>query len=316
MLKIVSPSTRAIYAKQKHLNVKDDVNVLWFNLEDSINSENLESILRWYNTQNNYVFLDCTKEHSELKHIRNKYSNDDNVYWVTSNTEDKKYVKNHIYWEMFLTAVQEMIPDREEVDLHSQWKRFSKKFICYNGRNRPWRRELYRYIKDKELVLSPQHSIPELLLKEMKYIFRHNDVEQKGNTHKAWNIFKDLSYDYEYWLVTETVAGDDHHGHVFLTEKTFKPILLKMGFVIAGRMGVLKKLRDLGFKTFSDYWDESYDTMDWWPDRRDALVKTIEDIILDDVHVPLDILEYNYNVLKEHGADLELKNTLANLTPL
>ncbi len=324
MLKIVSPPGRAIYAKQEHLNVKDDVNVLWFNLEDSINSENIESILRWYNTQDNYIFIDCTKEHSELKHVVDKYEkvvktlsiNDDNVYWVTSNTNDKRFVKNHIYWEMFLTAVKEMTPDREEVDLHSQWKRFSKKFICYNGRNRPWRRELYRYIKQKRIHLSPKLSVPELLLKEMKYIFRHNDVEQKGNTHKAWNIFKDLSYDYEYWLVTETVAGDDHHGHVFLTEKTFKPILLKMGFVIAGRMGVLKKLRDLGFKTFSDYWDESYDTIDWWPDRRDALVKTIEDIILNDVHVPLDILEYNYNVLKEHGADLELKNTLANLTPL
>ena len=326
MLKIVSPPGRAIYAKQEHLNVKDDVNVLWYNLEDSINSsyENLESILRWYNTHDNYIFLDCTKEHSELKHVVVQWEkvvktlsiNDDNVYWVTSNINDKKYVKNHIYWEMFLTAVQEMIPDREEVHLHSQWKRFTKKFICYNGRNRPWRRELYQYVKDKELVLSPQHSIPGLLLKEMKYIFRHNDVEQKGNTHKAWNIFKDLSYDYEYWLVTETVAGDDHHGHVFLTEKTFKPILLKMGFVIAGRMGVLKKLRDLGFKTFSDYWDESYDTIDWWPDRRDALVKTIEDIILNDVHVPLDILEYNFNVLKDHSADLELKNTLANLTPL
>jgi len=326
VLKIVSPPGRAIYAKQEHLNVKDDVNVLWYNLEDSINSsyENLESILRWYNTHDNYIFLDCTKEHSELKHVVVQWEkvvktlsiNDDNVYWVTSNINDKKYVKNHIYWEMFLTAVQEMIPDREEVHLHSQWKRFTKKFICYNGRNRPWRRELYQYVKDKELVLSPQHSIPGLLLKEMKYIFRHNDVEQKGNTHKAWNIFKDLSYDYEYWLVTETVAGDDHHGHVFLTEKTFKPILLKMGFVIAGRMGVLKKLRDLGFKTFSDYWDESYDTIDWWPDRRDALVKTIEDIILNDVHVPLDILEYNFNVLKDHSADLELKNTLANLTPL
>ena len=158
MLKIVSPSTRAIYAKQKHLNVKDDVNVLWFNLEDSINSENIESILRWYNIQDNYIFLDCTKEHSELKHIRNKYSNDDNVYLVTSNPNDKKYVKNHIYWEMFLTAVKEMTPDREEVDLHSQWKRFTKKFICYNGRNRPWRRELYQYIKDRKLVLSPQHA--------------------------------------------------------------------------------------------------------------------------------------------------------------
>ena len=345
MFKILTPPGRAIYAKQKHLKVKDDVNVLWFNVEDSINAyadnigwssseksiENLEYLFRWYNTQDNYLFLDCTKEVSELRYVAPKYKkllktlniNDDHVYWVTSNPNDKKHVKHHVYWEMFLTAVKEMTqysdPEtgRLEVDIHNlEWKDWKKKFICYNGRNRPWRRELYRYIKQKRIHLSPKLSVPELLLKEMKYIFRHNDVEQKGNTHKAWNIFKDLSYDYEYWLVTETVAGDDHHGHVFLTEKTFKPILLKMGFVIAGRMGVLKKLRDLGFKTFSDYWDESYDTMDWWPDRRDALVKTIEDIILDDVHVPLDILEYNYNVLKDHSADLELKNTLANLTPL
>lgn len=49
-------------------------------------------------------------------------------------------------------------------------------------------------------------------------------------------------------------------GHVFLTEKTAKPIIAKKPFVIAGNPGTLKFLRSLGFKTFSPWIDESYDT--------------------------------------------------------
>ncbi len=89
-----------------------------------------------------------------------------------------------------------------------------------------------------------------------------------------------------------------------------------MGFLIAGQPGALKKLRGLGFKTFSDYWDESYDNIIEWTERKKALVNTIRDIILNDVHVPDEILEYNYNVLKEHNADQELKDTISNLTPI
>jgi hypothetical protein len=58
------------------------------------------------------------------------------------------------------------------------------------------------------------------------------------------------------YLVTETVAtGRRHH----LTEKTFKPICLRMPFIIVGTAGSLKYLRSYGFKTFNDLWDESYD---------------------------------------------------------
>ena len=67
---------------------------------------------------------------------------------------------------------------------------------------------------------------------------------------------------------------------------------------------------------YYDYWDESYDTLDSKSARRDALVETIKYIILNDVHVPDEILEYNYNVLKEHNADQELKDTISNLTPI
>jgi hypothetical protein len=58
------------------------------------------------------------------------------------------------------------------------------------------------------------------------------------------------------YLVTETVA---HGRRLHLTEKTFKPICLRMPFIIAGTCGSLAYLRSYGFKTFGDLWDESYD---------------------------------------------------------
>lgn len=59
------------------------------------------------------------------------------------------------------------------------------------------------------------------------------------------------------YLVTETVATG---RRLHLTEKTFKPIALKMPFVIVGTQGSLAYLRSYGFRTFGDLWDESYDS--------------------------------------------------------
>ena len=58
------------------------------------------------------------------------------------------------------------------------------------------------------------------------------------------------------YLVTETIA---HGRRLHLTEKTFKPICLRMPFIIAGTRGSLAYLRSYGFRTFGDLWDESYD---------------------------------------------------------
>ena len=46
---------------------------------------------------------------------------------------------------------------------------------------------------------------------------------------------------------------------VHLTEKTIKPILFKQPFITIGPANTLHYLHELGFQTFGDYWDESYD---------------------------------------------------------
>jgi hypothetical protein len=59
------------------------------------------------------------------------------------------------------------------------------------------------------------------------------------------------------YVPTETVYfGRRTH----LTEKTFKAIALEMPFVLIASAGSLEYLREYGFQTFADIFDESYDT--------------------------------------------------------
>jgi len=58
-------------------------------------------------------------------------------------------------------------------------------------------------------------------------------------------------------IVGETNADDTS---IFITEKTLKPIMNLHPFFVVGNPNTLKKLQELGFKTFSSIWDESYDS--------------------------------------------------------
>lgn len=47
---------------------------------------------------------------------------------------------------------------------------------------------------------------------------------------------------------------------IHITEKTYKPIAFLQPFIILGASGSLQHIRNMGFKTFNDFWDESYDS--------------------------------------------------------
>ena len=77
-------------------------------------------------------------------------------------------------------------------------------------------------------------------------------------------------------VVLETLF-DDLRLH--LTEKTLRPIALRQPFILAGTYGSLKYLRDYGFKTFSDCWDESYDMMTDSIERMNKITDIMSNII-------------------------------------
>jgi hypothetical protein len=60
-------------------------------------------------------------------------------------------------------------------------------------------------------------------------------------------------------IVLESQFDLDQSGGVFITEKTFKPIKHGQMFFVAGGVGSLQTLRDLGYRVFDHVLDNSYD---------------------------------------------------------
>ena len=106
-----------------------------------------------------------------------------------------------------------------------------------------------------------------------------------------------------------------------LTEKSFKPMFNKHPFLIIGAPGALQGLRDLGFRTFSDFWDESYDNEEF-PASRLALITDVlkeiaswnEQQILNFKLRVKPILDHNYNMFKESGAIPVTNNIYEHIT--
>lgn len=103
-------------------------------------------------------------------------------------------------------------------------------------------------------------------------------------------------------IITETNYFEDE---ATLTEKSFKPIKEKHPFIIVGVPGVLQGMRELGFKTFNEFWDESYDEKTCARVRMESISQLTYDIsqwsnqdILDFRKKVKPILEHNYNMLK------------------
>jgi len=113
------------------------------------------------------------------------------------------------------------------------------------------------------------------------------------------------------WIVTETNFG--HEGKrpcPFMTEKTFKPIAFYMPFIIVGSPHTLSRLRDLGYKTFSKWWDESYDLASSPGKRFQRITKLILDLskqttedILKMYLEMRETLEHNHRVLMNSAAE-------------
>lgn len=100
-------------------------------------------------------------------------------------------------------------------------------------------------------------------------------------------------------LVTETIFYENKQH---LTEKIFKPIVAKIPFLLLAGAGNLAYLRSYGFKTFGDFWDESYDDIVNSVDRFDAVLSILEDLcskphaeLVEMKSAMSEILEYNFN---------------------
>ena len=105
-----------------------------------------------------------------------------------------------------------------------------------------------------------------------QHMINDGDIDLFLDTHLS--IIAETSYFKKDELHNENF-WNFHGNFTFLTEKTFRAIAMLHPFILMARPFSLQGLRDMGYKTFSPYIDESYDTIIDDVDRLKAIYESI-----------------------------------------
>jgi len=244
-----------------------------------------------------------------------------------------------VFWQYFETAVR-LATENLEISYDSRFAESNKpkKFLCLNRIPRETRYffmyEMYKrnLLDNFNASLDKVNSIDEIKSFNDNAFFKV--IKDKDDFNKMlstlpwivdvkdfklnhWDtIDKNFAHHNLIFITTETLFKGDMHN-LFLTEKTFKPISLKMPFIIIGQPGTLDRLRLLGYKTFSSIWDESYDGVLDPIDRMLKICDLVEQLsklstedLKEKINNAKDILDFNYNLLKTRRPELEIIETV------
>jgi hypothetical protein len=171
-----------------------------------------------------------------------------------------------------------------------------KTFLCLNNVARQSRIDLLEYMLQYDLVKDSYYSFlgssrstisthdlvnipgidkvyPNIVNNKNILPLKINDTLTNGELWCADLLYEDVKfYENSYFsVIPETIFYDAYNcpypniGHVdalngtFITEKTYKTIIMKHPFILLARPHALRLLKSRGYKTFSPFIDESYD---------------------------------------------------------
>jgi hypothetical protein len=97
-------------------------------------------------------------------------------------------------------------------------------------------------------------------------------------------------------LVAETIVELADKDSMFITEKTYKPMAFKHPFLIYGPPNLLKALKDNGFVTYENLFNESYDSLTDVNDKVFAMLENVDNFKQTPYdQITLEKIEHNYN---------------------
>lgn len=226
------------------------------------------------------------------------------------------------------------IPHKESIVLESDidlTKKRKHKFLSFNNKVRQHRTIFLSILKNLDLINDNLISFDvrdniqaeidrleinvlesggdDVLAKKWQTIFTNDtlvksvDIESvkmaRGHGWDRQEVYLDSYIN----ITTETLFFEDCW---YISEKIFKPIANLQPFINIGSPNTLFELHKLGFKTFSDFWDESYDgEVDPLIRMKkiEKIITDLSDMSIDDIHIlyekALPICIHNQNKLLE-----------------
>lgn len=195
------------------------------------------------------------------------------------------------------------------------------KFLFLNGRGRKHRANLIRKLDNESLLdsslwtnLDGANGPVQTLPREYEVSRYQPYVDSVTKQYVKFELFNNEwgeiyleprpYIDTYFSLVTETVFDMPYS---FRTEKIWKPIAMAHPWIAVSNVGFYRDMRNLGFRTYSNVIDESFDSIENNQDRLDRIVAIVKDLCSQDLAA---FLKECYNTSKynqQHHREMAAK---------
>lgn len=273
----------------------------------------------------NIIVVETFKQFLSIKHKLDKskkYIVISESFWDVTKHQVNDINYNLIYIPWDIVDCQNRLANRSNLYFHQTDLDFLSNykpkynFLCLAGRSKDWRDLFIDELKSKVDLSNTLTSYygtclghPDLLTLDLEYDRSSSKVEfenkfyqpiQQPETTHTYNLSyftkNELFYLTKFSLVVETEAElEEYH----VTEKTLKCLILGHPFVVIGTPNYLKFLHNLGFTTYNNLFDESYDSIYNLSSRMAAVIELTKHLCSQtfDVAALKDIQNKNINAL-------------------
>lgn len=126
---------------------------------------------------------------------------------------------------------------------------------------------------DPETIIKLNELLPLMPSKYEHYQNTDIDAFSQADSGKwVMMLNRDILLDSFVSVISEASASSDQ---CFCSEKIFKPVVQEHPFMVWGDKYTLAKMREMGYQTFDNWWDESWDALEMRP-RLDGLTQSIQ----------------------------------------
>jgi hypothetical protein len=190
-------------------------------------------------------------------------------------------------------------------------RKFDNRFSFVAGRltAKPERVEIFNFFKNNNLLNDSTYAFNTIDI-DSAYSTKYLEDISIGNKMRrndkiSYSRYGEMFFSKSFLHLTIESRWISYiHGmYGFISEKIFRPINSMNPFIVAAYPNFIKKLHELGFKTFDRWWDESYDMEEDDEKRLNMIFTLLKEIS----EKPMDELEKIYNEMipiLQHNFDL------------
>jgi hypothetical protein len=228
----------------------------------------------------------------------------------------------HMQYDSFLPKILDYDENLQAIQRYQDGYSIDRpyRFLFLNGRSRPHRSFMINRLSgllDSAIWSNLDSGNGAIKTLSRQYEVENFSVDVEANSvglvkHQVFppNFWGDVIIraepylDTYFSLVSETVHS---YPHSFRTEKIWKPIAVGHPWIAVANRGFYRDMHNLGFRTFGDLIDESFDSIEDNDQRLERVAAVVEDLCSQDLAC---FLESCYTVCKynqQHLAEMRTK---------